>query len=856
MDSSVSTLSCQTDQRRHAVRRTEGANGLDYVEVADDERTLSVYFLGRLPPELLEGEAGIIDHVLIEGGDRITDLRIVDARTSVSADPERDDVLVLTLDRTGDFSPYLVRLTGVANVDSRYATASFQFHLDCASDLDCTPACSCPPAVLDEPELNYLGKDYASFRQLILDRMSLLVPEWTERHVPDLGVTLVELLAYTGDYLSYYQDAVATEAYLDTARQRISVRRHLRLIDYRLHEGCNARAWVHVAVTQNVTLPSAQVAFITGRNAAIGPQPSIIAAEALATIPTGAYEYFEPMTAVPDGNIQLRAAHNEIHFYTWGDRECCLPEGATHATLVDGWTSVDDVDEGGRPPRALEIAPGDVLILEEVRGPRTGSPADAAPMRRHAVRVTAVRPSEDPLYPVGVGENEGEDKDPTTLPTPLLEVEWASEDALPFPLCLSAIGAPPACAAITDISVARGNVVLVDHGRTVDPEPLPPVPGDVVSDCCDCEGHPADPVVRIGRYRPTLGRPSLTFREATPDPGLPAAVALVQDPHAALPEAHLSDGQTSWIPRHDLLSSGPQDAHFVVEADNDGIAHLRFGDGRLGREPALDRTLNAAYRVGGGRAGNVGADSISHLVLSDLTIDGLSVGVRNPMPARGGLDPEPIAEAKLVAPGAVRATLERAIIADDYARLAERDRKTTLQRASAQLAWTGSWYEAEVAIDPWDKKAAAAELVESIDGALYRYRRIGHDLRVLPAASVPIALRLAVCALSGYEPGHVRAALLARFSNRRNPDGTRGFFHPDVLSFGEPIELSGIVAAARSVGGVGDVTVIELHRSLEPPRHEIANGVLPLAANEIARLDNDPDHPERGWLQIDVEGGQ
>ena len=64
--------------------------------------------------------------------------------------------------------------------------------------------------------------------------------------MPDIGVALVEVLAYVGDYLSYYQDAVATEAYLDTARQRISVRRHARLVDYRMHEGCNARAWVTV----------------------------------------------------------------------------------------------------------------------------------------------------------------------------------------------------------------------------------------------------------------------------------------------------------------------------------------------------------------------------------------------------------------------------------------------------------------------------------------------------------------------------------------------------------------------------------------------------------------------------------
>ena len=85
------------------------------------------------------------------------------------------------------------------------------------------------------------------------------MPDWTERHVPDLGIALVELLAYTGDYLSYYQDAVATEAYLDTARQRISVRRHARLVDYYLHEGCNARAWVCIETDSDFALDPADV---------------------------------------------------------------------------------------------------------------------------------------------------------------------------------------------------------------------------------------------------------------------------------------------------------------------------------------------------------------------------------------------------------------------------------------------------------------------------------------------------------------------------------------------------------------------------------------------------------------------
>ena len=83
----------------------------------------------------------------------------------------------------------------------------------------------------------------------MLDRLSVIEPNWRERNPADIHMALVELLAYVGDYLSYYQDAVATEAYLGTARKRLSVKRHVRLLDYFLHEGNNARAWVLLKVT-------------------------------------------------------------------------------------------------------------------------------------------------------------------------------------------------------------------------------------------------------------------------------------------------------------------------------------------------------------------------------------------------------------------------------------------------------------------------------------------------------------------------------------------------------------------------------------------------------------------------------
>src|SRR5262249_25242895 len=133
--------------------------------------------------------------------------------------------------------------------DPQLAEVPFSFKAACASDFDCRPVDgSAPPEAISEPRIDYLAKDYASFRRLMLDRLFVLVPDWQERNPADPGIALVELLAYAGDSLSYYQDAVMTEGYLGTARSRVSVRRHARLLDYHLHDGCNARAFVALEV--------------------------------------------------------------------------------------------------------------------------------------------------------------------------------------------------------------------------------------------------------------------------------------------------------------------------------------------------------------------------------------------------------------------------------------------------------------------------------------------------------------------------------------------------------------------------------------------------------------------------------
>ncbi len=891
------TVICQDEQRREAVRGKKGYNGLDYLEVSDDQRTLIVYFLGKAPESIAK------ENVRILGGRRITGIQAIGVEIERQDDPELDDCMHVTVDRPGDFSTYSLCLLELdekglptdrplRNFDPRYACLDFSFKAGCPSDLDCKPQPVCPPEKLEEPEINYLAKDYASFRQLILDRLALIMPDWKERHVPDLQITLVELLAYVGDHLSYYQDAVATEAYLDTARQRISVRRHARLVDYTLHEGCNARTWVTLRVPQDLTGDHALMPddfYLISDPGGATRNNVLDHGELPKTLPRP-YLVFEPLVEDRQEPIQLYRDHNEIQLYTWGDTQCCLPKRATSATLIDsrkppttetskseycecpqeqdkGCASIkpDKPGEQSHAPspdsgHKLQLRKCDVVIFEEVKGPKTGNSADADPSHRHAVRLTKVTRSFDPL-----------------TRQPIVEIEWAIEDALPFPVCISSVKEDD-CALIQDVSVVRGNVLLVDHGESVKDD-LGQVPTNTLLPECGDECSHYEVLNVPGRYRPVLTRPEVSFSQplipCVPTSGIctpaskltPASALLQQDLRQALPQVILygfpiipdgsaASAQETWEPRLDLLASEPADRHFVVEMDNDRQSHLRFGDGELGRMPDAGMTFQAVYRVGNGPAGNVGAEALSHIVFRNNLPHGVEIRPRNPFPAVGGTAPELIAEAKLFAPHAFRKELQRAITADDYAQIVMRDFRHKVQRAAATLRWTGSWYEVMVAVDLLGSEEADEELLCAITGHLERYRRIGHDVVVKPAEYVPLDITLTVCILPHYLRGHVKAALLDVFSNRMLPDGRMGFFHPDNLTFGDGIYLSRLVAAAQAVVGVESVVVTKLERLFEGPNQEIENGMLPLGPIEIARLDNDPSFPENGKITLDIRGGR
>lgn len=785
---------CDEPLRAEAVRDATTVNGIDYLEVLPGQTQLEVHFLHPLP-----GEPGAVPasggtsldkrHVVIEGGDRVRGLRAVSTSTS-------GEVLTVTVSGPGDFSTYRLRLENPADgrtpngFDPQLSEVEFSFKAGCPIRFDCRKPDTCPPPVPTSSVRDYLAKDFDSFRQLMLDRLTTAIPEWRERNPSDQQVALVELLAFVADRLSYEQDAVATEAYLGTARRRVSVRRHARLLGYRMHEGCAARAFVHVTVRSAMPIEA-------GRRFLTGPPGQR---------ETLGFQALHDLAASPH--------HNEIDLYTWTDQECCLPKGATRATLAR------------RPGKPLTLKVGDFLLLEETRGSASGQAADTDRTHRHVVRLTEVRTGQDPLDGSSV-----------------VDVAWADEDALPFALCVSAMTEHDGVRSRQVCGVARGNIVLVEHGLAIaGPEAL------------------SEEVDVAGRWRPTLsrGRPTWAVRyEEFEPPGpdgirrrYPAAALLDLDPRAALPCVEVKDeDDNDYDPVPDLLGSFPEDAHFVVEAEEHGTATLRFGDGSYGTQPNPAATHTATYRLGHGSVGNVGPEAISVL---DPPEDG--VLVRNPLPAAGGVDPEPTEQARTDAPHAFRVQ-ERAVTEADYGTILT-ERKRGVQRATGRLRWTGSWYTAFVTVD----RVGGCEVDEPYRAEVSRflegYRMAGVDVDVSSPVPVPLEIELAVCANPDRYNTDVERDVLDVLSSRVLPDGRRGLFHPDHFTFGTPVYLSRVYAAALAVPGVATVTATKFRRFGQGDHGELAAGVLKVHDLEIAQLANDPDVPERGLLTVTVAGGR
>jgi hypothetical protein len=841
-------LCVDLDARRDAIAVRDDLQGIDYLEVrtappADDERVLEVHFIAKRAPATtatldayLDALAAHPEAIHVLGGESRRHIRVVSAARA-------GEVLEVRVDHAGDFSTYTLTLgdpgvAGVSRLDPVFSGIRFSFKAGCPTRFDCVGDCRCEPPDTHEPAIDYLAKDYLSFRQALLDRLPTISSGWLERHEADVGIALVELLAYAADQLSYQQDGIANEAYLDTARQRVSARRHALLLDYTVFEGASARAFV-VARVHGDAVIGAGTQLLTALREPFGrqlpPQPAVLdpVSEAQADRARDAVTVFETRA-----DADLHPALQDVEIHLWDLGGCCLPTGATTVDL-DGDLAFDAADASKQD--AWRLRPDRIVVFEERVGAATGLAADADPAHRQAVRLIGAESVEDPL-----------------APGPVTRLTWSDADALTFPLCASRVDDD---GVLQRVAVAQANVLVADHGRArrqywparppwPGPPPVPPPRGLVRGP-------------RPLRFLLDEG-PISSWRPF--DAGVPVARSLTGP---AIPQVRLTVERSAtaafdYTVTGDLIGASADDAQFVAEVMNDGRATLRFGDGVHGRPPDDGAFIDTRYHVGRGVVGNVGAETIRHLLLPVPPpavlppIDDL----RNPLPASGGEDPETLAQIKARAPVAFRSPQLRAVTAADYADAAKGDPRVS--GAVARFRWTGSWLTVYLTIDPKDRQDLDAGLAAEVKDRVAAYTQAGYDLEVRPPRYVPLDLELFVCVAADRFRSDVEHAVRDELSSRQLPHGRLGFFHPDRFGFGQPLYLSALYAAVSAVPGVDSVTARRFSRYFDddpPPARPITAtnidaGSIAVGELEVLELAGDPSLPERGTLTITTGGGR
>ncbi len=291
---------------------------------------------------------------------------------------------------------------------------------------------------------------------------------------------------------------------------------------------------------------------------------------------------------------------------------------------------------------------------------------------------------------------------------------------------------------------------------------------------------------RKPHQRFTLKHAPLTYVRADTESGGEAAL-----------EVRVNDIAWHEVPTH--FGTQASDRNYVVRVDEDGVAEIQFGNGIRGaRLPSGQENVRALYRKGIGRAGNLKAGQLSQLLSRPLGLK----EVTNPKAASGGVDAEPVDEARRNMPLGVR-TLGRAVSLQDYEDYAR--------------AYTGIT-KAQAVVLPIRGIRTIFITVAGPDGA--QPEADGPTISGLLDSLKDNSDPFVACKAAAYNSAYFKLALRIK----RHPDhdidivlaaveaALRDAFSFDKRDFGQSVARSEVITVAQQVEGVVGVDVDYFYR--------------------------------------------
>ena len=768
---------------------------------------------------------------------------------AVSNGPTNDSIIVRVAP-IGDYSTYTVAVDAASIdpalglppvlIDPLFSELPFKFRPGCFTN-NCAPEWDAPPPPQTSPQIDYLAKDYDSFRHTMMTAMMQRVPGWQPTSEADLDQVIIGLTSAVADELSDYQDRVMNEAYFAKCRSRVSLARHARLMDYHIHQGNQASTWIafeldRTVITGTTTLPRRH-RFWTGEQVALGFQHRVAGSEIFSTR--------EDALAHP--------ILNRLELYTWDDAVTGLAASSTSADVAVDVAGLGLTEQQGAQLVADFVngpAAGQPslrrLLIQETLNPLTGTPTGRDPAKRQLLE----------LLDTGEGAEVIHD---TLRNRFVVRLRWRDEDQLRWDFRFVVF---PGGMRVGNVSLFHGHLVQAHHGAFH--TAIFREPGQFLA-----PDNLADPLQPVERHfeRTVDNRYGVLCRlPHAPLAHLPTPVGGEVPPRSTLevtvdiPAA----GADAWDEVINLVHSDDSEEngdHFAVETDEVQRSTLRFGNGTNGRLLPEGTVVTCEYQVGQGAVGNVGTDTL----VNTETFGGLPATPPpisrcwNPFDVIDGADPESVTKILRNAPEAYRARQLRAVTEEDYVNRAEE--VTGVSRAAARYLWTGSWRTVRITIDPAGTTELSDALATSVAQHLEAVRLIGEDLEIRAPRYVPLYIFVVICLKPDFWPEDVRHVLEQEFSDGYTPDGRTGFFHPDNWTFGQRIRKSEISGRIHRVAGVEHINGIAWGRFNEPTPGmytdpEAGPSELFVGADEIIQVHNDPDHLERGFIRFLLQGGR
>lgn len=271
--------------------------------------------------------------------------------------------------------------------------------------------------------------------------------------------------------------------------------------------------------------------------------------------------------------------------------------------------------------------------------------------------------------------------------------------------------------------------------------------------------------------------------------GSPLTYIPSADPSGAASTLRIRVNGVVWEERPTLFGLGPRDRNHSVSIGEEGKVTVEFGDGATGaRVPTGTENVEAAYRVGTGRAGNVKAEQLSLLQSRPLGVR----SVRNPLPAAGGADPESRDEARTNAPRTVL-TLGRVVSLIDFEDFARAF--AGIAKAQAVAVWSGETRIVFVTVAGIDGRAVDEQSVTYRN--LVRAIRAAGDLRqpfeVRSYEPVTFDVAAGLFLDPGYDWDRVRLSVV---------QALRAAYSFEARDFGQPVTASEVVATIQRIEGV------------------------------------------------------